>query len=82
MDGIVLFALIVAGLAFVGALSLSFGVDSRPGFGEGEPVQPVTSLLSRGPRSGAAGPVTRISLAGGTPSQRQPQSARGPQATG
>jgi len=47
MDGIVLFALIVAGLAFVGALSLIFGVDSRPGFGEGEPVQPVTSLLSR-----------------------------------
>ena len=47
MDGIVLFALIVAGIALVGALSLVFGVDSRPGFGENEPLQPVTSLLSR-----------------------------------
>jgi uncharacterized membrane protein len=47
MDGIVLFALIVAGLAFVGALSLNFGVDSRPGFGEVEPLRPVGSLLSR-----------------------------------
>jgi hypothetical protein len=32
MDGIVLFAFIVAGLAFFGALALTFGVDSRPGF--------------------------------------------------
>jgi hypothetical protein len=47
MDGIVLFALIVAGLAFAGALSVIFGVDSRPGFGEDEPLQPVASLLSR-----------------------------------
>lgn len=47
MDGIVLFALIVAGLAFVGALSMIFGVDSRPGFGEDEPHQPVASLLGR-----------------------------------
>ena len=32
MDGIVLFALIVAGLAYFGALALTFGVDSRPDF--------------------------------------------------
>jgi hypothetical protein len=32
MDGIVLFAIIVAGLALLGALSVTFGVDSRPGF--------------------------------------------------
>ena len=47
MDGIVLFAIIVAGLAFVGALSVIFGVDSRPGFGENEPLPPVASLLTR-----------------------------------
>ena len=29
MDGVILLAIIVAGLAFFGALALTFGVDSR-----------------------------------------------------
>lgn len=34
MDGVILLAIIVAGLAFFGALALTFGVDSRPDFGD------------------------------------------------
>lgn len=34
MDGIVLFGIILAGLALLGALSMTFGADSRPGFVE------------------------------------------------
>jgi hypothetical protein len=38
MDGVILLAIIVAGLALFGALALTFGVDSRPGFDEGTTV--------------------------------------------
>jgi hypothetical protein len=38
MDGVLLLALIVAGLAIFGALTLLFGVDSRPGFDDGKTV--------------------------------------------
>jgi hypothetical protein len=42
MDGMVLFAIIVAGLALVGALAMTVGVDSRPGFGDSRsPSDPV-----------------------------------------
>lgn len=34
MDGVFLFAIIVAGLAFLGALAMTVGVDSRPDFGD------------------------------------------------
>ena len=34
MDGVLLLAIIVAGLALFGALALTFGVDSRPDFGD------------------------------------------------
>ena len=34
MDGIVVFAIIVAGLAFLGAVARAFGVDSRVEFGD------------------------------------------------
>lgn len=34
MDGISLFAIIVAGLALLGAFAMSLGVDSRSGFGD------------------------------------------------
>ena len=34
MDGYLMLAIIVAGLAFFGALALTFGVDSRPDFGD------------------------------------------------
>jgi hypothetical protein len=32
MDGTILLAIIVAGLAFLGALAITLGVDSRPDF--------------------------------------------------
>ena len=35
MDGVLLFALIVAGLALLGALAVTVGIDSRPDFDEG-----------------------------------------------
>jgi hypothetical protein len=35
MDGVLLLAIIVAGLALFGAVALVFGTDSRPGFDEG-----------------------------------------------
>jgi hypothetical protein len=42
MDGVILLAVIVAGLAFIGALAMTVGVDSRPGFGDARsPSDPV-----------------------------------------
>jgi hypothetical protein len=32
MDGVILLAIIVAGLALFGVIAFKFGVDSRPGF--------------------------------------------------
>lgn len=42
MDGVLLLAIIVAGLAFFGALAVTCGVDSRPE--SGDPRSPVTTL--------------------------------------